>query len=751
MIDQNTLSICRLIRQAFARNKKAMSLNEAQCQQLAIAFAFLRRIDCIIGQYADECQAFYTENREKLSDKQLNKRLKEISGGNPFYNVSGYTFERLLKSELSVEVALNSFLQGYCDDILDFLKGMDFSENIAVLMRQSKYLVELFEFYSELDFSATAFSKRRFVDLITILASGGSKADGLFPTPIGLSKLMCECLFEKGKLEHQPNNGIDIYDPACGTGSLLAYAGEKAKAIYGNYTSIDLWGNEISPYSSAIAKALILLTGSDSSYVFEINTLEEDLFAEDPEDIEFRFIISDLPLGLPWTPFKESVMIESMGEYGRYKHGLPSTKDSQFLFIEDIVSKMEELFGRAAFITSSSVLQGGSVTSGEARIRRWLFETNLVETIIALPSGILSPLTKTPVYLWILSCHEFDSDENEKVRLIDANRLVSPDDSFTLNDDFIDAVVREYKSPVETSATRIINKDDLGFYELTIVEGKKKETVRISIDTDIHEYIEKERKPFAKGEISIDYKSVDKGYSVDFNKFFKLKEPETASLKEASENILSVVDAISSIKEDVELLSKSSSDAPIMGTWREIPLRAAIEQVRPESRFHSQNMQGIKELSKAYLKGDVSDLELFAITNNGIHTSPKNVFILNIGKNTGMVFKGAIGVVFKSLLAFRSTKESIIDPDYLYYLLKGHEKYFSQIAKSSAQKSLAAKAVLDLKCLVPPIEEQKQIVHFLDGIVDKLDNVIHSVKGSNTIFMEYEQTLIENAVRGRIR
>ena len=763
MVDQNSRNICHLIKQAFKRVQKPLSLNEAQCQELAIAFTFLRRIDSLIEQYVEESSLFYNNNREKLSDKQLGEQLSKICDGYPFYNVSGYNIKGMLNSNLSVEVAIMSYIQGFSANVKQILTDMKFSENIATLMRQSKYLVELFDFYLELDFSNSTFSNKQFIDLITILASGGSRSSGLWPTPIGLSKLICECLFCKevceGMFYDDPLDEVSIYDPVCGTGSLLAYAGEKAKSL--GSKDVYLIGQEISSFSCAIANALILLTGDKDSFADDVNTLTKDSFDEkDSYEMGFKFVLGDLPLGLPWTPIKDRVEREHQKENGRFSKGLPSTNDSQFLFIQDIVSKMDSLGGRAAFITSSSVLNGGSVKSGEARIRRWLFESGLVETIIALPAGILSPYTNIPVFLWILSCVDpkFNHDNeiwekmDGKVRLIDAAKLVPSDNKLVLDDGFVDSVLREYKSLENTSATKIISKDELGFYELKIEEkGKKKETIKISLDTDIHDYIEKERKPYSKGEITIDYGSVEKGFSVDFSKFFAIKEPQVPSLKKESDNILSVIDAIADIRSEIEMISSSFVDIPITETWREIPLRVAIEQIKPNNKFQVKSIQGITELSRAYFKGDVSDVELYAATENGTQISSKAVFMFRIGYSAGLVMKGVNGTILPALLAFRSIDEAMLDSDYLYYLLKGHEKFFTLLAKGSVKKYLDASIVLDFKCLIPPIEEQKKIVHNLEGIVKKMDNVIHSVKGSNTFFSEYRQTLIENAVRGNIK
>lgn len=755
MINQNTKNICHLIKRAIVRVKKPLYLSDTQVLELAIAFTFLRRIDCLIGQYAKECYLFYSENNKKLSDKLLDEKLRELSGGYNFYNVSDYNFDGILKSDLAVEIVIDSYFRGFSENVNDILDGMNFKQNVAILLRQSAYLVDLFHFFNYLDLSLSSFDNNRFIDLITTLASDGSKNSGLVPTPIGLSKLICECLFCEdvceGLFYDDPIDDISIYDPVCGTGSLLAYAGEKAKSNFNE--DVYLIGKEISPFHCAIANALILLTGNEYSFAKDVNTLTE----EDSDEREYKFVVGDLPLGLPWTPYKERVIKENIKENGRFKKGLPNTNDSQFLFIQDIVSKMDSLGGRAAFITSASVLYGGSVKSGEARIRRWLFESGLVETIVALPAGILLPYTNIPIYLWILSCNisNYGNDYWEKMdgklRLIDATKLVKSQKQLILNDEFVDSVLKEYKSLENTSATKIINKDELGFYEVGLLEnGRKKETVSISLDTDIKEFVEKERKPYAKGEITIDYASVEKGYSVDFSKFFKSEELPVASIEDESNRMISVMTEINALKKDIEAVIQHSTDAPASDVWKELPLHAATEIIQAKTRPQVVDMRGLPIISVFYLRGEKGDEELYAVTNNTKRISSTDVIYVKTGANAGEVFRGVDGILSPTLAAIRCSNGSLITPQYLYYLLKGNEKTLRAMTSGASIKTLNPKSIMDFKCLIPSIEEQSKIAAFLDKIVDKIDNIIKNIGSSNNIFSEYRQTLIENAVRGKL-
>ena len=65
-------------------------------------------------------------------------------------------------------------------------------------------------------------------------------------------------------------------------------------------------------------------------------------------------------------------------------------------------------------------------------------------------------------------------------------------------------------------------------------------------------------------------------------------------------------------------------------------------------------------------------------------------------------------------------------------------------------KNLDAKAVLNFKFPVPPVEEQLKLAAYLDDIVEKIDEVISVLGSTDNVFSSYRQTLIENVVRGGV-
>ena len=739
MEERNIQSVKVQIWQASSLTREL--LPDLQMQQVIVAFTILRRIDCLIGKYAIKSAAFYTDNRKTLSDERLDEKLCEISGGHPFYNYSGYNFERILMSPESIEVVMNSYFQGFSDNVVDALEGMNFIPNLAMLQRQSRYLVDLIEFFVQLDLSENSLDNEEFIEIISSLFDDRGRMMGEFCTNYELSNLITDCLLSED-LRNGKEDYVSIYDPVCGTGGMLALAGVKAKSFAIHQSHVCLYGQEIANFPYAIAKALVMFSGNELSAVLYGNTLSEDRFC----DIKFQYILADIPFGLRWKAIQDRIEMESVDHNGRFSIGLPSVNDSLFLHVENIISKMDPRGSRAAFITNPAILWAGDARSGESRIRRWMFEHDYVETIIALPAGSHT-VANIPIYLWILSNKKSEAQKG-KVRLIDASSMKSKNRRKGLDSELVKTIVDEYKSNIISIRSQIVRNEQFGYYEVDLLEnGKKKERVTISLDTDINEFVKKERQPYAKGEITIDYSSVEKGYTIQFEKFFVQETNEIPSLSEATCDMLTAIDIVASLKMDI-IKIEAREEAQ---TWKEYPLCAVAGIILGGPKPIDINTEGLPLLSVSYLRKPSDNEPLYAITSRSKCATPNDTIVIVRGENAGEVFKGVDGILSSSVAAIKSINENAIISKYLYYLLKGNENTLRSLAKGVAQKSLDSKSMLSLKCSIPPIEVQKKIVSNIDDVVGKIDKIIEYTGNTDNVFATYRQTLIENAVRGKLK
>lgn len=187
---------------------------------------------------------------------------------------------------------------------------------------------------------------------------------------------------------------------------------------------IRLFGQELIGQSYAVGLAEMLIKGQDASNFIHVDTFKKDCF----KDTKMRFVLENPPFGTPYkgadakTGQEQAVMEEyAKGEKSRCPAGLPAGGDSQLLFMQSAIDKMDNDLGRAAIITNGSPLFNGGVSSGESQIRKWLLDNDYIEAIIAMPTDLFYN-TGIATYAWILSKNKRE-ERRGKIQLIDATEI----------------------------------------------------------------------------------------------------------------------------------------------------------------------------------------------------------------------------------------------------------------------------------------------------------------------------------------
>lgn len=226
----------------------------------------------------------------------------------------------------------------------------------------------------------------------------------------------CDDIFDDGKI-------ITVCDQACGTGGMLSTAYSYLKH-YNPTADIKLFGQEYMGPSYAIGLAEMLIKGQNADNFIHQDTLKKDCF----DGIKMRFLLENPPFGTPWKGEsakqgqEEAVLEESAkGLKGRWGAGLPAGGDSQLLFMQSAIAKMDDKLGRAAIISNGSPLFTGETASGESQIRRWLLENDLIEAIVQLPVSCFYN-TGLVTYIWVLSKNKRE-ERKGKIQLIDASNI----------------------------------------------------------------------------------------------------------------------------------------------------------------------------------------------------------------------------------------------------------------------------------------------------------------------------------------
>ena len=229
-----------------------------------------------------------------------------------------------------------------------------------------------------------------------------------------------------------------IYDGACGTGGMLTVGEQHIKELadkQGKKVSIHLYGQENADETYAIARADMLVKGEgkEADQVRFGSTISEDRFPKE----EFDFMLSNPPFGTPWktdlktwgidkkTDIDDSRFIVNYDENPEYSL-LPDIGDPQMLFLANNISKMKtgtDLGSRIVEVHNGSSIFSGKAGSGPSNLRRYIFEQDLCEAIIAMPENMFYN-TGIGTYLWVLT-NKKDSRRKGKVQLIDATSMKS--------------------------------------------------------------------------------------------------------------------------------------------------------------------------------------------------------------------------------------------------------------------------------------------------------------------------------------
>jgi len=244
-------------------------------------------------------------------------------------------------------------------------------------------------------------------------ADAAGARSGEFYTPLNLSLLMAELL--------APEAGATIYDPACGTGSLLLAA--YRQSIHGaeGDSEPQLVGQEINLQTAALAKLNLILSGIPSASILTGNTLIEPRFLEGESIKQFDYAIAHPPVGIRLSRSDADYLrYDPYHRFVRFAGNVPRVAD--YAFIQHIVASLNER-GRAVVLVGLRTL---FVSGSEGQIRRVLIEDDVIEAVVTL-CGNLLPNTSAPTAILILNKSK-PEELKDKILFVYANEEYEPED-----------------------------------------------------------------------------------------------------------------------------------------------------------------------------------------------------------------------------------------------------------------------------------------------------------------------------------
>lgn len=238
--------------------------------------------------------------------------------------------------------------------------------------------------------------------LISNYASNAGKSGGEFFTPQNVSKLISQLAL------HGQSAVNKIYDPACGSGSLLLQA---KKQFDDHLIEEGFFGQEINHTTYNLARMNMFLHNINYDK-FHIELGDTLINPKLKDDKPFDAIVSNPPYSIKWIGSDDPTLIndERFAPAGILA---PKSK-ADFAFILHALNYLSAK-GRAAIVTFPGIFYR---SGAEQKIRQYLIEQNVVETVIALPPNLFFG-TSIATNILVLSKHKTDT----KTQFIDASGL----------------------------------------------------------------------------------------------------------------------------------------------------------------------------------------------------------------------------------------------------------------------------------------------------------------------------------------
>lgn len=361
-------------------------------------------------------------------DFDKNEILEEIKGMGIGYNSfiieQNKTLKDICLNDKVFDLDFNTYLKGF-DAETQVLLGIDKTANdikyldlttLAGQLKAKRILYDFVKKWSEIDLTGFSNSeittleehiKRKWADISADTA-------GEQFTPDDVILLMADII--ASMIKPEKSEILKIYDPTCGGGNLLFGVEDRLKESYPEVFT-ETYGQDWSDALFALAK--IESRFRKDSHIAYGNTLVDDKHY----NLEANIVVANPPYGVDWKGYQKE--IEKDKSDPKRFHYLPSVSDGQLLFMQHLVSKINtEGIGLGIVVHNGSSLFSGDAGSGESNIRKWLFDQDIVEAIVQLPTDEFFN-TGIYTYLWILNHHK-PEQRKDKVMLVNASEKFKP-------------------------------------------------------------------------------------------------------------------------------------------------------------------------------------------------------------------------------------------------------------------------------------------------------------------------------------
>ncbi|EOY8495457.1 type I restriction-modification system subunit M [Providencia stuartii] len=239
--------------------------------------------------------------------------------------------------------------------------------------------------------------------LMRHFATESGKSKGQFYTPSEVSRILSKVI---GIDSNTPQDAT-VYDPTCGSGSLLLKASDEAPR------GLSIFGQEMDNATSALARMNMILHNNATAKIWKGNTISDPQWKEANGQLKtFDFAVANPPFSNKnWT----NGINPKEDEFDRFSWGIPPEKNGDYAFLLHIIKSLKST-GKGAVILPHGVLFRGNA---EARIRENLIKQGYIKGIIGLPANLFYG---TGIPACIIVIDKEHAQARESIFMVDASK-----------------------------------------------------------------------------------------------------------------------------------------------------------------------------------------------------------------------------------------------------------------------------------------------------------------------------------------
>ncbi|OUJ18044.1 Type I restriction-modification system methyltransferase and restriction endonuclease [Methanonatronarchaeum thermophilum] len=347
------------------------SIDSSDYKNYIFGLLFLKRIS----------DRFEEEVEELVNERGLDEQIaRNDPDFHDFYIPEKGHWNHIKKQSQDIGSTLNKALEAIEDENDEIeervLTSIDFNDKDRL---PDDVLEELVNHFSKLNFKnenledADIFG-RAYEYLIRQFADDSGKKGGEFYTPREVVKLLIRIL--------DPEPGMRVYDPCCGSGGMLIYSAKHIRNNNGGrMQDITLYGQEKNLNTWAIAEINMLLHNLPDAKIAKGNTMRNPKFLDDGNLKQFDIVLAN-PM---WNQKKWSKeYLKENNPHNRMQYGFPPKNKADWAWIQHMLASLNKN-GRIGVILDNGVL---SRSRSEKKIRKSILQDDLIEAVIALPENL---------------------------------------------------------------------------------------------------------------------------------------------------------------------------------------------------------------------------------------------------------------------------------------------------------------------------------------------------------------------------